>query len=72
MPLQVKSVMGQEHDVSTFESLTGPEPTCIGLMQLVEALVRRRVSNLQKMVPPTRFEPLTTTTACSDSYMRVR
>lgn len=39
----------KEHSTSLFEKLSGPEPTCIGMLQLVEALIRRRVANAQKL-----------------------
>ena len=49
MNLPVPSVWKKDHSISTFETLTGPEPCCIGLLLLCESLVRRRVSNLRKM-----------------------
>ena len=42
---QVKSTLG-EHSITTLEALSAPEPCCIELLQIFEALIRRRVSNL--------------------------
>ena len=49
---QVLSSLQTDHYMSTFEALSGPEPVCVELLQLLEALVRRRVSNLKKLDHP--------------------
>ena len=48
----IVSDWSKEHTTSMLESLSGPEPCCIAILQLVEALCRRRVSNLQKLFHP--------------------
>jgi len=46
---EVLSDWSKEQRTSIIEVLSGPEPACIAAMQLVEALCRRRVANLQRL-----------------------
>ena len=46
---EVLSDWSKEHSTSIIEVLSGPEPACIAAMQLVEALCRRRVANMQRL-----------------------
>ena len=47
--VQIRSEWSIEHTTSRCEALIGGEPVCIAMLQLMEALARRRVSNLPRM-----------------------
>ena len=50
--VDVVSARDSSHTTSTFEALSAPEPCCIEIIQIVEALVRRRVSNVTRCEHP--------------------
>ena len=52
MHTDIRSDWSVDHTTTLTEALIGPEACCMAMLQLMEALARRRVSNLAKMHHP--------------------